>query len=224
LLLAVLQHHRNNSDLCNQAVTTIADIAGVCDDALIPYCDEIVQLLLECMRDDSLERKCKPAVISCVGDIAFAVGSAFEPYLNFTSLALMLASQATTSMVDEDSLAFFNELRCGILEAYTGIIYAFSEGSQADQLASMVQNILHFIEFIASPQSGRDDKVLQKSVALLGDIGRNYPNSTDARRQISTGWAAQLLQDAKMSSDMETQNGANWTEQILQQMFSTPLS
>jgi importin subunit beta-1 len=220
LVLVVLARHRNNSDLCNQVVTTVADIAEACDSAILQYCDDIVNLLLECMRDDSLERKCKPAVISCFGDIAFAIGPAFEPYLNYSSLTLMSASQATANMADEDSLAFFNELRCGILEAYTGIIYAFSDAPLTEQLVSMVQNILQFLEFIALPQSCRDDKVLQKTVALLGDIARNYPNAGDVRKQIGIGWASQLLHDAKLSPDLETQTGAQWTESILQQLFA----
>ena len=48
---------------------------------VLPYCDEILQLLLKNLRNPALNRNVKPPILSCFGDIALAVGGNFEQYL-----------------------------------------------------------------------------------------------------------------------------------------------
>lgn len=50
-----------------------------------------MQVLLEDLQSTVLHRSVKPLILSCFGDIALAVGPAFEPYLETTVNVLQQA-------------------------------------------------------------------------------------------------------------------------------------
>jgi importin subunit beta-1 len=85
----------------------------------------------------------KISILSCFGDIALAIGPAFEPYLGTTMGVLKQAGlvqfnpvRASVALhsdplgrlclqLDYELVDYVNQLREGILEAYTGIISGF---------------------------------------------------------------------------------------------------
>lgn len=220
-LLKTLAASRGNSGMCTQAITTVADLASAVSEHIQPYCDDIVGALNVCLADEALDKSCKPMAISCFGDIAFAISTSFAPYLQSTALVLMQASQATANVNSDDieTIMFFNDLRAAILEAYTGIIYAFADIPPNDEICTMVAGILQFLEFIASPASCSDTKVITKSVSLLGDVGKNFPHLAALKNQNNVAWAMKLLQDARATQERDAIDGAAWTESILSQIF-----
>ncbi len=98
-----------------------------------------MNVLLENLQSDILNRNVKITILSCFGDIALAIGPAFEPYLGTTMNVLRQASLLTPNPVcwfhvyaedsakhniqlDVELLEYVSLLREGILEAYTGIV------------------------------------------------------------------------------------------------------
>jgi len=66
----------------------------------------------------------KPAILSCFGDIALAIGGHFEKYMQVT---MNMLQQASTTKVDSDDvelLDYLHALREGVFEAYTGVLQA----------------------------------------------------------------------------------------------------
>jgi len=70
--------------------------------------------LREALQDSSVSRDVKPIVISCFGDIAMAIGAAYEPYLQISVMMLMQAATQRVPPDDEELVAFINSLRMNL--------------------------------------------------------------------------------------------------------------
>ena len=73
----------------------------------------------------------KPAILQCFGDIASAIGAAFEKYLSV--VAQVLQQAATVQANPEGSYEMYDyvmSLREGIMDAWGGIIGAMKSSNQ----------------------------------------------------------------------------------------------
>ena len=118
-----------------------------------------------------MSRDIKPAVIACFGDIAMAIAGAYEPYLQVSAMMLMQASQQCMTCPEDEKLLFFiNNLSLSILEAYSGIIIGLSDGNKVPLFMANVPPMFQFLQYLSTPASEKDDRVLAKAMALVGDI------------------------------------------------------
>ena len=79
-LFSALQNHEEHQ-MCSIAIGLVGDISRALNETMAPYCDEIMTYLLQHLQNPSVHRTIKPAVLSCFGDIALAIGGHFEGYL-----------------------------------------------------------------------------------------------------------------------------------------------
>ena len=200
------------------SVGVVVDICGAVGKQVQPYCDQIVAALTDCLLDSSVDRETKPVVFSCFGDIAMAIGAAFDPYLAKSSLLLMQAAGSPAQPDDEDLLDFINRLRLSILDAYTGIIMGLGDGGALHLFMPHVESVMQFLDFLAKPSSFKDNMCLQKAVALVGDIAKEMGSDPSVKRQISQPFVVSLVREAHESSDSSTRELAAWTQGVLQQL------
>jgi importin subunit beta-1 len=73
------------------AVGIIGDISRALGEQSAQYSANFMTVLLENLGSDVLNRNVKISVLSCFGDIALAIGPAFEPYLQTTMQVLRQA-------------------------------------------------------------------------------------------------------------------------------------
>jgi len=64
-----------------------------------------MQVLLENLQSDVLNRNVKIVILSCFGDIALAIGPSFEPYLDATMTVLTQAGAVEPNPVSLKLLA-----------------------------------------------------------------------------------------------------------------------
>merc|ERR1719242_1761720 len=64
--------------VCHAAVGLVGDICRALSSTIIPYCDEIMTVLLENLSNNEVYRLVKPQILSVFGDVALAVGSYFN--------------------------------------------------------------------------------------------------------------------------------------------------
>ena len=77
----------------------MGDICRALSTGVLPYCDEIMTVLLENLSNNEVHRTVKPQILSVFGDVALAVGHDFKKYLEVVLQTLMQASQAQVDRV-----------------------------------------------------------------------------------------------------------------------------
>jgi importin subunit beta-1 len=201
--------------LCMVSVGVVVDICGAVGKQIQPFCDQIATALTDCLKDGSAHRDIKPVMFSCFGDMAMAIGAAFEPYLGVASMLLMQASHAPMQMDDDELVDFINRLRLSVLDAYTGIIMGLADGNALQLFVPHIGNVMQFVQFLSTPESYKDDLCLQKAVALVGDIAQQMGSDPQIRQQITQPFVGQLIQEAGRSPVDGTREIAMWTQGVI---------
>ncbi|GAA95894.1 uncharacterized protein L969DRAFT_95388 [Mixia osmundae IAM 14324] len=200
--------------LCGVGVGLIGDICRALGETSLPYAQSFMEALLQDLQSTVLHRSVKPPILSCFGDIAMAVGAGFEPFLETTVNILLQAGATRADPSDYDLIEYINELREGILEAYTGIIGAMKTSGKADALVPYVPSILTFIHLAVTDQD-RTDPVIRSSVGLLGDLAEAYPNG-QIKNALLSEWVSELLKNARTrSGSADTKRTAKWAKEMV---------
>ncbi|VDI39446.1 importin subunit beta-1-like isoform X1 [Mytilus edulis] len=160
--------------VCLAAVGLVGDLCRALGQKVLPYCDEIMMMLLENLGNSTVHRSVKPQILSVFGDIALAIGPYFKNYLEYVLNTLQQASQAQVDKTDYDMIDYLNELRGGCLEAYTGIVQGLKgEGDQPNADVNLIQphvgHIMSFMEHIALDEDHSDENVAA-ACGLIGDL------------------------------------------------------
>ncbi|PWA28966.1 hypothetical protein CCH79_00019822 [Gambusia affinis] len=209
--------------VCLAAVGLVCDLCRALQSNILPYCDEIMQLLLENLGNENVHRSVKPQILSAFGDIALAIGGEFKKYLDIVLDTLQQASQAQVDKTDYDMVDYLNELREGCLEAYTGII----QGLKGDQenvhpdvmlVQPRVEFILSFIHHIAEDED-HSDGVVANAAGLIGDLctafGKDMMKLVEMRPLIND-----LLTEGRRSKIVKTKTLATWATKELRKLKS----
>jgi len=83
-----------------------------------------------------------------------------------------------------------------------------------------VPAILEFLSVLSNPDSNRDEEVLSKAVALIGDIAQQMGAQPAVRQQINQPFIGQLINEAAALSDQSARDVADWTRSVVQQVIS----
>ncbi|XP_052813839.1 importin subunit beta-1-like isoform X2 [Mya arenaria] len=172
-LIHALKNH-GEYQVCIVAVGLVGDLSRALGQKVLPYCDEIMLLLLENLGNQSVHRSVKPQILSIFGDIALAIGPTFKNYLEVVLSTVQQATQAQVDKTDYDMIDYLNELREGCLEAYTGIVQGLKgDGDTPSQEVALLQNhvghMISFIEHIALDEDHSDSNI-SASCGLIGDL------------------------------------------------------
>ena len=81
LLHPALKAHED-SQLCTVAVGVLGDLSRALGDKTGQYANAFMSVLLENLQSDVLNRNVKVPILACFADIAMAIGTGFEPYLD----------------------------------------------------------------------------------------------------------------------------------------------
>ncbi|XP_046331588.1 importin subunit beta-1-like isoform X2 [Haliotis cracherodii] len=167
--------------VCVAAVGLVGDLCRALGNKVFPYCNDLMLLLMENLRNESVHRSVKPQILSVFGDIALAIGPQFRNYLEFVLGTLQQASQAQVDKTDYDMIDYLNELREGCLEAYTGIVQGLKgDGEQISTEVNILQphvaHMISFIEHIAVDEDKTDSNIAA-CCGLIGDLSTAFGNS-----------------------------------------------
>jgi importin subunit beta-1 len=202
--------------VCVIAVGLVGDIARNIETKIQPYCDEIMTALINSLQNTTLHRSVKPPVLSCFGDIAMAIGIKYEPYIQISLMMLLQASQTRAPEHDEELIEYVNQLREGILEAYTGIIQGLKDGKRVELLLPYNEAIMDFLEMLSNDEN-RDYEVMSKAAGLIGDIASSLGPSV--RQYLEKPFIEIPLKEAYSSGDESVMETCNWAKSEVQTLL-----
>ncbi|GBP12370.1 Importin subunit beta-1 [Eumeta japonica] len=221
-----LKNHQEYQ-VCIAAVGLTGDICRALKTKILPYCDEIILLLLENLGDATIHRSVKPQILSVFGDIALAIGPDFAKYFDIVMQMLLQASNAQVDRSDYDMVEYLGELRESVLEAYTGIIQGMKEGDgevrmDISRVEPHLPAIVNFMTQVAC-EPERTDGHLSVISGLTGDLCMVF--GARVLPLIETRPLLDLLQAARRSRTARTKALATWaTKEIRRIKQQQPLA
>lgn len=210
--------------VCAVAIGVVGDICRALEAKVLPYCDEIVHLLLRNLQNPNLNRNVKPPILSCFGDIALAVGGEFEKYMQITMSMLVQASSAPIDTTNNpDMVEYLNQLREGIFEAYTGVVQGLRADNKAAAFDPYLPCALDLVRQVAEgiPQGVPTDEVIRAAAGMVGDLGSAIAAArVTARQPPHREYLKALLKEATKNSPSDTtKQVGQWAHQ---EIFGKP--
>ncbi|KAF1410104.1 Importin subunit beta-1, partial [Spheniscus humboldti] len=214
--------------VCLAAVGLVGDLCRALQSNILPFCDEVMQLLLENLGVSvyllisqlvtvglHTEKKVGGGRSRSVRH-ALKISAVRTSSGTLLKRAFLLPFQSDYDMVD-----YLNELREGCLEAYTGII----QGLKGDQenvhpdvmlVQPRVEFILSYIDHIAGDED-HTDGVVACAAGLIGDLctafGKDVLKLVEARPMIH-----ELLTEGRRSKTNKTKTLATWATKELRKL------
>ncbi|XP_043211672.1 importin subunit beta-1-like isoform X2 [Amphibalanus amphitrite] len=224
-LLIGLRNH-TEYQVCSVAVGLVGDICRAVGARVLPHCDDIMNILLENLGNQSVHRSVKPHILTVFGDIALAIGGEFKKYLDVSLQTLMQASQAQVDRSDYEMVDYLNELRETCLDAYSGIIQGLKGDGQVASpdvllLQPHVAYIIQFICVVASDQE-RSESSLGAAAGLLGDLLSAFGSAI--LPLVDNEAINELLTLGRRSKTARTKTLATWATKELRKMKSAASS
>lgn len=217
---------KNFSDhqVCIAAIGLVGDICRALQIKVLPYCDDIMQILLEILSNNAVHRSVKPHILSAIGDVALSIGPHFKKYLDIVLKILMQASQLQVDKTDFDMLDYLNELREGCLEAYTGIVQGLKgeEGQPVNSDVKLLwphtQYIVNFIDFVCK-DGDHTESIVACCSGLIGDLCTAFGKSMT---QVLHGKPAiiKMIHEGKHSRNKRAKTLAVWALKELKKLES----
>eukprot|EP00941_MAST-03F_sp_MAST-3F-sp1_P002162 g2162.t1 len=200
------QHEEHQ--VCVVAAGVVGDVARALEGKVLPYCDDIITLLLRNLQNPKLDRAVKPPILGVFGDIALAIGGNFEKYLPVVMTMLQQAGRiATPADDDEDMIEYVATLREGVLDAYAGIIQGLHHDNKAQLLQPYANNIGQFLG-VVSMDTNRDDDTNRAIAGVLGDMAQSL--GAAVKPIVTHQFAEAVLTQCKSSDQQSTRDMGNW--------------
>lgn len=205
--------------VCSISVGVVGDICRALDDKMLPYCDNIMTLLLKDLSSGDLHRSVKPPIFSCFGDVALAIGEHFEKYIPYAMPMMQGAAEvcAEIDIDDEEMVEYGNQLKRSIFEAYSGILQGF-KNSKAQIMLPHAPHLLKFIEVVVKDVH-RDESVVRAAVAVLGDLADSLGSEVKTLFK-DLAFCSELLGECLQSEDEQLKETATWTQGMIGRVFS----
>uniref|UniRef100_A0ACD6AP72 Uncharacterized protein n=1 Tax=Avena sativa TaxID=4498 RepID=A0ACD6AP72_AVESA len=146
--MPILLQHFSVKLLFPTYLRVIGNIFLILGNRILPYCDSIMNVLYEGLSKSML----KSPIFECFGMIALAIGKDFEEYLQDVTEKLKEAANPRyyANVFDEKKVEYGNQLRHGILNAYSGILKGIKD---PESLFKVALDLIKFIEAVGKDQS-----------------------------------------------------------------------
>lgn len=109
--------------MCVIAIGLVGDICRALNDHVVSFSEIFVNAIGSLLSNPSVHRSIKPVCLSCIGDIALAIGGKFEQYVLPVMNVIGTLSQSIANVPQNtnEQYEYVCQMQEGIAEAYVGI-------------------------------------------------------------------------------------------------------
>ncbi|ULU11419.1 hypothetical protein L3Y34_015100 [Caenorhabditis briggsae] len=216
----------DETQVCAAAVGLVTDLSRALEADIMPYMDEMIEKLIFCLQAPKLDRNVKVVIIGTFADIAMAIESNFERYLNTVVPILNDAQNAAvvTDPNDDDQVDYVDRLREACLNSYTGILQGFkaSPDIAATRMTvkAFVEPIISLIVRVSSMEPVPPSESLMATTAgIIGDLVGIYEG--EIVRFFTSENVNNMLQKGRKSKVGKTKSMANWATKEIKKYTSS---
>lgn len=198
------------------AVAVVGDVCRALGVGALKYCDGFVTVLLENLSSSELDQMVKPALLSCFGDIALAIGGSFEKYLDVTMKFLEEAATVhRTAVKSVESRKLIKKIHSALLEAYIGIVQGLRHGGKSQLLLPYTKGMMSFLYSVYISRD-KTDTMLRNTIGLLGDLGETFIKG-DIKLMLGDSWVRACVREGRESEETSfaTKETSRWAKEIL---------
>ncbi|CAO3657774.1 unnamed protein product [Umbelopsis ramanniana] len=201
--------------LCAIAIGLIGDICRALGEASFPYCQTFMELLITNLQSPVLHSDVKPAILSCFGDIALAIGAEFEPFLDLVMLALQQVGGMRAEKDNWELMDYVVRLHEGSVEAYVGIVQGLGSGQKIHLLAPHVPAIFGFLGMVTTEDTPTETLV-RSTVGLIGDFADAFQGG-ELKQYLAADWVMALIREARSNRHYSdsTREVARWAKEMV---------
>ena len=153
---------------CSMSIGLVSDITRALNEKIQPYCDNFMNRLLQALGSQVLGNTFKPAILQCFGDIAQAIGGAFETYLSVVASVLSQAAGVTLGGQSSfEMLDYVISLREGIMDAWDGIVVAMKSGGKVGLLEPYIEAVFGLLKTVYQ-DANRTEPLMRSSMGVIG--------------------------------------------------------
>ncbi|XP_034670181.1 importin subunit beta [Drosophila subobscura] len=225
VLIMGLKNHQEYQ-VCCATVGLTGDICRALKEQMVPYCDEIMSVMMTNLAEPTLHRTVKPQILSAFGDMALSIGSNFLKYLSVVLEMLRAASNLQTDASNFDMNEYIAELRESVLEAYTGIIQGLKGLDQTahPDVMHMEPHLMHIIGFIKRiAQDGEvSDSMMASAAGFIGDLCTSF--GPRLHSLLDDVVITQFLAEGKRSKGQRTKMLCSWAIKEIKKINSQSIT
>lgn len=193
------------------AVGLVADLSHALGIQIIQYVSTFMSEFAAILSNPDVRQDLRPPILSCIGDVASAVGEqGFEPYLDgVEQLMLQAASVQITPETSLETADYIVTLREAILDAHVGIVAGLRDSP--GRFAPFVPNTLAFIKMVVTDvEMPLSESLIRSAVGVVGDIASMYP-SGEFKQFFVDEWVTELIKRARSTEfSKSTLDSARW--------------
>mmetsp|Transcript_37975 Transcript_37975/g.95160 ORF Transcript_37975/g.95160 Transcript_37975/m.95160 type:complete len:376 (-) Transcript_37975:410-1537(-) len=204
----------NSPQTASLAIGTIGDLCRAFGTEFRPYLEETLDILIEILQNNQIDRDIKPLILSCFGDIAFTTENNFSKYFVFIIPLFKAASsfiQINLIPNDPDSFDCKIQLKESILEGMSSLIQNKSTKINVDEIFEKLDWILNFLRQVV--KEDRSLIITQLCIGLIGDLSLNF--FTFKKIFYREKWIQQILFEFEESNDHKNRNIGEWVQESI---------
>ncbi|ODV79500.1 ARM repeat-containing protein [Suhomyces tanzawaensis NRRL Y-17324] len=199
-----------DSPTCNTAVGLVADLSQSLGLGLMEYLDGLMNILGANLNNAEVRKELRPAILSCFGDVATSIGSAFQPYLDIVMQICIHASQIEPEDQSIEAVDYVLNVKESVLDCFVGIVGGLGDHPAA--IHPYIGAIFQFLERVASDiNMSATDAVCRSATGLLGDLAAMYPQG-EFKQAYLQPWITEFIKKTRSNQYFEdkTREAARW--------------
>jgi importin subunit beta-1 len=154
--------------ICSMAIGLVGDLTRALSESIQPWCDDIMNRLLNLLQSQSFGQQFKPSILQTFGEIAQAINGQFEVYLQVVVQVLQQASQVTLEPQSPFEMhEYVLSLREGIMDSWDGVIMAMTASDKTQVLVPLVESIFALIHMVWNEPT-RSEGLMRSCMGVVG--------------------------------------------------------